>query len=115
MGRKGLTLEVLSGSRREDRERPVLRPAVGLDKGSGSRAETGTADRIRHQRNQSIAELAFAANANGGGIGEEGVRNLRKVVHVRAEHDRFAEDRGLENVVPTGGTRLPPTKATVAS
>ena len=37
-----------------------------------------------------------------GDVGHEGVGDLGEVLHVRAEHDRFAKHRRLEDVVPAG-------------
>ncbi len=55
--------------------------------------------RIRHQRAQRLVELAFGVHLDGRRVGHEGVGDLLEVLHVRSEHDRLAEDRGLEDVV----------------
>ena len=47
-------------------------------------------------------------------LADERLGDLDEVLHVRAEHDRLAEHRRLEDVVAAGRTRLPPTKTTVA-
>ena len=83
----------------DDRERLVLRAAVGFDQRARRRAEPRAAHRIGHERQQRLFELALGLHLHGGAVGEERVGDLLEVLHVRAEDDRLAEDRRLEDVV----------------
>ena len=47
-------------------------------------------------------ELPLVAHLHGRAVAEERLGDLAEVLHVRAEHDRLAEDRRLEDVVPAG-------------
>ena len=51
------------------------------------------------QREQRLVELALRLHLNRRAVGEERVGDLLEVLHVRAEDDRLAEDRRLEDVV----------------
>ena len=83
----------------DDRERLVLRAAIGLDQRPRRRAEPRAPHRIGHQRQQRLVELAFGLHLHRRAVGDEGVGDLLEVLHVRAEDDRLAEHRRLQDVV----------------
>ena len=56
---------------------------------------TGSVTSAEHR----LLELALGLHLDGRVVGQERVGDLLEVLHVRAEHDRLAEDRRLEDVV----------------
>ena len=63
------------------------------------RREPGATNRIHHQRAQRRVELTFGMHLDGGRVGHKGVGDFLEILHMRSEHNRLSEHRGLEDVV----------------
>src|SRR5438270_203318 len=85
---------------RDGGHRLAARAAVRLDERAGGRAEPGAADGVAEQLEERDLELAGVADLDRRFVIEERRRDLGEILHVRPEHDRLAEDRRLEDVVP---------------
>jgi len=86
----------------DDGERALPRAAIGFDQRPRRRAEAGAPHRIREEIDQHGLEPGRRVHLDGAAILEERAGDLGEVVHVRAEDDRLAEHRGLEDVVAAG-------------
>src|SRR5687768_12614511 len=83
----------------DDRQRAILRAAIGVDEGARRRAQPRAPHRIAHQTRNRGLELAGVVHLYGSAVAEERLGNLLEVLHVRAEDDRFAVERWFEDVV----------------
>ena len=79
----------------------VTRAAIGIDKRTGRSPQSRAPHRIVHQRENRIMQLALAMHLNRSAIGDERVRDLAEVLHVRTKDDRLAVNGRLEDVVST--------------
>ena len=77
------------------------RAAIGLDQRPRGGAHAGALDRVRQQLHERRLELGGRADLDRAAVVDERPGDVREVVHVRPEHDRLAEHRGLEDVVPS--------------
>ena len=60
------------------------------------------------KREQRLFESTRAGDLNGSVLGDERLGDLLEVVHVRAEDDRLAEHRRLQDIVPAGVNQAAP-------
>src|SRR6266545_3314797 len=86
----------------DDGQRPVARAAVRFNQGSRRRADARTAHRITDQAQHGLFELGLRTNLDRRAVREKCFGDLTKVLHVRAEDNRFPVERGLEDVMAAG-------------
>src|SRR5215208_5630827 len=83
----------------DDGKRPVSTAAIRIDERASGGAKPCASNRIAHQAEHRLLELAFGADLNGGAVGDERVGDFAEILHVRPKDDRLAVGGWLQDVV----------------
>ena len=83
----------------DDGECSIFGAAVRVDERTRRSSQTRATDRVTQQTDDRRFELTRRVHLNRRAVGQERLRDLGEVLHVRPKHDRFAVERGFKDVV----------------